>query len=112
MSATIHRLDPVLPIGHYLRLGYSIHRKLDNLHASGQLAIDLVVVDAAHIVEQKELLESLRGSATEIILDSRVAELSTPGGYLTGTRSLPWAHPERPYAVEGGGSEDYGEALA
>ena len=100
MSATIHKLHPVWPVGHYLRLGHTGHRKLEDLHASGRLEIDRVVVDAAHIFEQKELLDSLRSSETEIILDPQVAELSTPGGYLTSVRKLPWAHSERPYAVE------------
>lgn len=100
MSAVLHQLRPIEPIGHFLRLGHTGYKKLDDLHASGRLKIDRVVVDAAHIDRQTELLNSLRGSATEIILDPRVAELSTPGGYLTSAHKLPWAHPDRPYAVE------------
>lgn len=86
MSATILHLYPNSPIGHYLRLGYTGHRKLEDLHASGRLAIDRVVVDAAHIIEQKELLDSLRATAVEIIVDPQVAELSTPGGYQSSAR--------------------------
>ncbi len=100
MNATIHQLRPVLPVGHYLRLGHTGYKQLEVLHASGRLAIDRVVVDAAHIVEQKELLDSLRESNVEIILDPKVAELSTPGGFMTSARKLPWAHPERPYFVD------------
>lgn len=100
MNATIHKLHPVLPVGHYLRLGHTGHRKLEDLHASGRLAIDRVVADAAHVADQKELLDSLRASATEVVLDARIAELSTPGGYRTSARKLDWAHPDRPYAVD------------
>ncbi len=100
MGATVHRLHPVSEVGHFLRLGHTGHRKLEDLHASGRFAVDRVVVDAAHIGPQKELLDSLRGSDSEIILDPQAAELSTPGGYLTSARKLPWAHPERPYAVK------------
>lgn len=52
MSATIHKLHPVLPVGHYLRLGHTGHRKLENLHASSRLAIDRVVADAAHVADR------------------------------------------------------------
>ncbi len=100
MSATIHQLHSISPVGHYLRIGHTGHRKLEDLHASGRLAIDRVVVDAAHITKQKDLLDSLRASATEVILDPRVPELSTPGGYLTSAHRLPWAHPDRPFDVD------------
>ena len=100
MGATVHTLHPISEVGHFLRLGHTGHRKLEDLYASGRFAIDRVVVDAAHIGRQEELLNSLRGSATEIVLDPQVAELSTPGGYLTSASKLPWAHRERPYAVE------------
>ena len=92
MSATVHRLHPVRLIGHYLRLGHTGHRKLDDLHASGRLSIDRVVADAAHADEQKELRDALRATSTEVILDTRMAELATPGGYRTSARGLDWAH--------------------
>ena len=96
MDATIHQLHPVLPFGHYLRLGHTGHRKLEDLHASGRFGIDRVVVDAAHIDDQRELLDSLRSAGTEIILDPKVAELSTPFGCLSRASVLPWAHGEAP----------------
>ena len=48
MGATVHRLHPVSEVGHFLRLGHTGHRKLEDLHASGRFAVDRVVVDAAH----------------------------------------------------------------
>ncbi len=100
MTAIVHHLHPVPSVGHYLRLGHTGHRKLEDLHASGRFAIDRVVVDAAHINEQTELLDSLRTSDTEIVLDPQVAELSTPGGFLTSARKLPWADSRGPYASD------------
>ena len=38
MPAEIHRLHPIPPIGHYLRLGHTGHRQLENLYASGRPA--------------------------------------------------------------------------
>ncbi len=100
MSATIHSLHPVLPIGHFLRVGHTGHRKLEDLHASGRLGVDRVVFDPAHIADQIELLDSLRTSENEIVLDTRMAELCTPGGYRTSARKLPWAKSDNPYSVE------------
>lgn len=58
MSATVHRLHPVSEVGHFLRLGHTGHRKLEDLHASGRFAVDRVVVDAAH--DLRRVLEELQ----------------------------------------------------
>ena len=100
MTATIHQFHTVSPIGHFLRLGHTGHRKLEDLHASGRLGFDRVVADAAYVDTQMELLDSLRSSATELILDTRMAELSTPGGYQSSARGLDWARSDRPYAAD------------
>ncbi len=57
MGATVHRLHPVSEVGHFLRLGHTGHRKLEDLHASGRFAVNRVVVDAAH--DMRRVLEEL-----------------------------------------------------
>ncbi len=48
MGAMVHWLHPVSEVGHFLQLGHTGHRKLEDLHASGRFAVNRVVVDAAH----------------------------------------------------------------
>ncbi len=100
MSATITQLFPLTPVGHFLRLGHTGHRQLEILHEAGRVAAKRVVVDAAHAVEQKELIDSFRSAGAEIVIDTRMAELATPGGYLTSAKKLPWAHPTRAYSID------------
>ncbi len=57
MGAMVHRLHPVSEVGHFLRLGHTGHRKLEDFHASGRFAVDRVVVDAAH--DMRRVLEEL-----------------------------------------------------
>lgn len=94
-------------VGLFIRLGHTGHRKLETLLAAGRISIDRAVVDAAHLVEQRDLLDALRKSGTELILDTKAAELSTPGGYSTKARMLPWAHANRHH----GPSDFNGEEL-
>ena len=100
MEASIHVLHTRSEaIGHFIRLGHSGHRMLETQHAAGRLPIDRVVADASHIQEQRELLDALRASGAEVVLDTKAAELSTPGGNEGRARVLPWAHSERPHAT-------------
>jgi hypothetical protein len=95
----VHLLHPPSPsIGCFTRLGHSGHRKLATLHAAGRLPIERAVVDAAHLVDQQELLQELRASGVELILDTRAAELAEVGGYASAARHLPWAHANRRHA--------------
>lgn len=86
-----HTTAPIQPIAHFVRLGESGYLKLANLHAAGRFPVTRVVVDASRLKHQKEFVASLRSKGVEIILDTKVAELSARekfGGYA---RYTPWA---------------------
>ncbi len=80
--------------GHYVRLGATAHRKLEDWIVGGSLSIPRAVVDAAHIQQQQDLLATLRKHGTELVLDPKTAELATPGGSTGSARTLPWARPD------------------
>jgi hypothetical protein len=63
MSATVHVLHRSTPgSAGFLRVGYTGHRKLEQLQASGRMLFPRVVFDSAHIGEQKEFLKPLETS--------------------------------------------------
>lgn len=77
MAATLHVLHPpTAAVGYFLRLGHTGHRRLETLLAAGRVSIDRAVVDAAHLDEQGELLDALRESGAELVLDTKAAELA------------------------------------
>ena len=45
-TAEIVKLNSVSPIAHYLRVGHSFHKKLDDLLASGKYVPRRVVIDS------------------------------------------------------------------
>ena len=80
MTATVHVLhSKPSPIGSFLRVGHTGHRKLEALISASRLRFRLFVFDAAHIGEQRDLLATLQGAGCEIILDPNVAETATLG---------------------------------
>lgn len=81
-------------IGHYVHLGHGAHRVLSNLFVNGGLPIKRAVVDAAHAIEQRELLVALKSHGVQLVLDTRSMELGTPGGATRSRRQLPWAPAE------------------
>lgn len=99
--ATLHVLRPQTPaLGGYLRVGHTGHRKLADLHASGRLPFKRVVVDAAHLMEQLDLIKTLKASGTEVVLDPNFAEMATAGRFgSTSLQKLPWANLERPWGI-------------
>lgn len=97
MPAEVHVLHPhAAPLGGFLRVGYTGHRKLEALHAAGRFPFRRVVFDAAHIGEQIELLKAL-STGCEILLDPNFAEMSMPGRFQSAVSKLPWANTERPW---------------
>ena len=100
MAATVHVLRPAMPtIGGYLRIGYTGHRKLADLHAAGRLPYRRAVFDAAHFGEQLELAKTLKASGCEIVLDPNFAEMATLGRFGSSTiQKLPWSNHDRPWA--------------
>jgi hypothetical protein len=98
MAANIHVLHPhSAPLGGFLRVGHTGHRKLEALHAAGRFPYRRVVFDAAHIGEQQELLKMLKMSGCEIVLDPNFAEMAMLGRFGSAVAKLPWANPERPW---------------
>jgi hypothetical protein len=79
------------PIGHFFRLGDTGHRQLADLHAEGRFSPKRVVVDASRFHHQKELVGALRISGSQIVLDTKAAELSSPAKFAGFARGAPWA---------------------
>lgn len=99
MAATVHYLhSQPEPIRQFLRLGNSGHRQLETLHSAGRLSVEYVVVEAAWIDIQKDLIHALHEAGVRIILDPNIAELSALGRYEGAGQRLPWANASRPLA--------------
>ena len=86
-----HSTAPIGPVGHFIRLGESGYQKLASLHAAGRLPATRVVADASKIRHQKELLEAFRAAGTEIVLDTKVAELGSQEKFAGYAHGAPWA---------------------
>lgn len=82
------------PIGHFLRIGGSGHRQLETLLGSGKMMLDRVVIDAAAVSRQHDLIASLAEAGGELILDTNIAELSSAGKFNGAAKSAPWANPD------------------
>jgi hypothetical protein len=78
----------------FLRIGTSTHRRLEHLLAAGQLPHSRFVVEAGSFHQQRDLVDALRQSGSEIILDTNVAELSVIGKYQGAASRAPWADPD------------------
>jgi hypothetical protein len=97
MTATVHYLhSQPAPIGQFVRIGNSGHRQLETLHSADQMRVERVVVEAAWIDVQKDLVHALREARVEIVLDPNIAELSALSRYKGAGKRLPWANPSRP----------------
>jgi hypothetical protein len=81
-------------------VGHTGQRKLEALHAAGRFPYRRVVFDAAHLAQQLGLLERLRRSGCEIVLDPNFAEMATEGGFRSAVSRLPWANLERPWHLD------------
>ena len=95
---TLHDLNR--SCGHYLRLGHTNHRLVEQLCSASSFPIKRAVIDAPHMEKQSELIATLRSSGVELVLDTKAAELATPGGYTTKARELPWAHSDRHHITD------------
>ena len=99
MTATLYVLRPQSPpLAGFLRLGHTGHRKLADLQAAGRFPFRRVVVDAAHFIEQQDLIKTLKASGCEIILDPNFAEMATSARFSSSSlQRLSWSNPERPW---------------
>lgn len=82
---------PSDPVGHYIRLGDTGHRQLADLHAGGRFSPKRAVVDASRLHYQSELVQALRASGTQIVLDTKAAELSSEGKFSGFAAGAPWS---------------------
>lgn len=117
MAATVHVLRPQSPpLAGFLRLGHTGHRKLADLHAAGRFPYRRIVVDAAHLVEQRDLLRTLKQAGCEIVLDPNAAEMATVGRFNSSSlQKLAWSNPDRPWEAGDFGSHrnhDAAQAIA
>jgi hypothetical protein len=81
-------------VGHFLRVGNTGHRQLEELLGSGRMLLDRVVLDAASVTRQHDLVNGLLASGAELILDTNIAELSSIGRFSGAVKSAPWANPK------------------
>ncbi|MCA8907703.1 MAG: hypothetical protein KDA64_07435 [Rhodospirillaceae bacterium] len=79
------------PIGHVIRTGEASYKQLGHLYAQGRLKVDSVITDASKARHQREFIQSLRDSGSDIILDTKVAELSEVGKFRGHAKGAPWA---------------------
>lgn len=86
----LHGAPP--PIAHFLRIGVSGHRRLDQFLAAGQLPYQRFVGDAGTFQRQRELIGALRQAGRELVLDTNVAELSAIGRWQGAAQGAPWAN--------------------
>ena len=97
MTATIVHLGPRLhtPIGHVIRTDELSYRQYEHLHAEGSLPAKHVIVDASKARFQKEFIRALRDGGADVILDTKVAELSEVGRFQGMAKGAPWAATEQ-----------------
>jgi hypothetical protein len=86
------------PIEQFTRIGHNEHRQLETLHASGRLPVKRAVFEATHLPHQLDLLNTLRASRVEIILDTNMAETAEPGRFARMAQTLVWGNKDRPWA--------------
>ncbi len=101
-ESNLRVLRPVAPsLGLYLRPGRNDHQKLVDQISEGSLACSGFVLDAALNERHRELREEAGRLSFETVLDPRVAELATEGGFATAPRDrLPWAPEEAHRAAD------------
>ena len=75
-----------------VRLWHTAFRQFEDLLAAGRCSLSSVVVDAAHAVAQADLVDVVRTSGGNVILDTKAVELAFQGSVSTKTSRLPWGH--------------------
>ena len=80
-------------VGHYVRLGDTGHKILEDLVAEGRFPAQRVVVDASRHKQQARLIDALSSSeeGVELILDTKCAELAAIGKYDGVAKDAPWS---------------------
>lgn len=80
-------------VGHYVRLGDTGHKILEDLVAEGRFPAQRVVIDASRHKQQARLIDALSSSedGVELVLDTKCAELAAIGKYDGGAKDAPWS---------------------
>ncbi|MEO0631660.1 MAG: hypothetical protein AAFY46_13190, partial [Planctomycetota bacterium] len=78
-------------IAQVIRIGFFDHLKAEHLISTHKLAARRFVIDAGNVERQANLVRTLRNAGAEIVLDTKVAELSAPGSASGSARHAPWA---------------------
>ncbi len=84
------------PVGHVIRTGDWAHRRLEDLHAEGGLPARAVIVDGSVADGQAAFVRALRDSGADVILDTKVAELSAVGKCRGASMRAPWSGGGKP----------------
>jgi hypothetical protein len=58
-------------IGHFVRVGSTGHRQIENLLGAGRMPMESVVIEAGVATRQAELIGLLKESGRELILDTK-----------------------------------------
>ena len=87
------------PLGLYLRPGYTDHKTLSSLLATGKKSFCGVVFDPTKHKRHAELREQILDSNLDAILDPRTIRSATPGGYTSSIGELPWGK-EQPHRYD------------
>lgn len=121
MSATIIELPSQqalrTPVLHAVRSGETAYRQVEALHAEGRLRISSLIVDASKAHHQRSFIKELVAAGSDVILDTKVAELSALQRFRGAAKNAPWAQRERdrvllPRDFEPGSNTDLYGAIA
>src|ERR1700683_2602138 len=97
------------PLGFFVRVGRNDHREVLELLSAGERGIFGVVLEAPYMSRQKELITDAGGRNLDIILDSKIQQMSFPGAYTDSLIALPWTNSKRHHTIadlEGSAGED------
>ena len=102
MNSNVSNIYPSKQTANYIRLGYNGHSQLENWLQCGRLKLERVVVDATQVVNQKELLSTLRSLGSDLVLDTRSAELVHNAAYVNSKtlNKLAWADSDRAFLFD------------
>jgi len=80
---------PNQPVAQFIRVG-GAHKKLADIYAAGRLLASRFVLDASTARFQADFIRELKDAGAEIVLDTEIAELSSPLKFLGHARTSPW----------------------
>jgi hypothetical protein len=102
------------PLGLFFRPGHNDHIVLCQLLSEGRSAMTGVVFDPGFVGPQEALRMEVHLRNLWAVLDPRMMELATPGGFTERRAALPWAgeHPHQPHDLSGAAGDAAMDDLA